>query len=143
MGSSLRTKFVKIPTGEWDAVHEDINAHVKKRVPGETRVERVKRFAREWRNVEMELGVHKDSRGRELKYRKTYVYRYTSFTGAAFLGYIWTHPCVQLPVKTRLHRVPISFGRRTTRTAFGAGEAFRATWGALWAFLRAAIHLIT
>jgi len=70
-------KFIKQPSGEWDAVHEDINAHVKKRVPGETRIERVKRFAREWRNVEMELGIHKDSRGRELKYRKTYVYRYT------------------------------------------------------------------
>jgi len=70
-------KVIKQPSGEWDAVHEDINAHVKKRVPGETRIERVKRFAREWRNVEMELGIHKDSRGRELKYRKTYVYRYT------------------------------------------------------------------
>ena len=64
------------PYALWHQV-SDINAHVKKRVPGETRVERVKRFAREWRNVEMELGVHKDSRGRELKYRKTYVYRYT------------------------------------------------------------------
>ena len=70
-------KFIKLPSPEWDSEHEDINAHVKKRVPGETRDERSKRFAREWRNVELELGVHKDSRGRELRHRKTYVYRYT------------------------------------------------------------------
>jgi hypothetical protein len=74
----MRTKkFLYMPTGDWDAAHEDINSHVKKRVPGETRDERSKRFAREWRNVELELGIHKDSRGRELRYRKTYVYRYT------------------------------------------------------------------
>lgn len=72
-----RTKFIKQPTAQWDAVHEDINAHVKKRIPGETRVDRVKRFAREWRNVELELGSYKDARGREIKYRKTFVYRYT------------------------------------------------------------------
>lgn len=70
-------KFIQMPTGNWDAAHEDINAHVKQRLPGETRDERSKRFAREWRNVELELGIHKDSRGRELRYRKTYVYRYT------------------------------------------------------------------
>ena len=70
-------KYIKMPTGDWDAAHEDINAHVKQKLPGETRQERVKRFAREWRNVELELGIHKDSRGRDLKYRKTYVYRYT------------------------------------------------------------------
>lgn len=70
-------KYIKHPTPDWDAAHEDINAHVKQRLPGETRTERVKRFAREWRNVELELGIHKDSRGRDLKYRKTYVYRYT------------------------------------------------------------------
>ena len=76
--TAVRTKkFLHIPTGDWDSAHEDINAHVKKRVPGETRDERSKRFAREWRNVELELGIHKDSRGRELRYRKTYVYRYT------------------------------------------------------------------
>jgi hypothetical protein len=68
---------VKKPDPNWDAVHEDINEHVKKRVPGETRTDRVRRFAREWRNVELELGVYKDSRGREVKYRKTFVFRYT------------------------------------------------------------------
>eukprot|EP00658_Telonema_sp_P-2_P014644 TRINITY_DN15570_c0_g2_i1.p1 TRINITY_DN15570_c0_g2~~TRINITY_DN15570_c0_g2_i1.p1 ORF type:complete len:121 (+),score=39.75 TRINITY_DN15570_c0_g2_i1:16-378(+) len=72
-----QTKFVKKPDPNWDAVHEDINEHVKKRVPGETRTDRVRRFAREWRNVELELGVYKDSRGREIKYRKTFVFRYT------------------------------------------------------------------
>lgn len=72
-----RTKFIKQPSAQWDPIHEDINAHVKKRIPGETRVDRVKRFAREWRNVELELGVYKDSRGRDIKYRKTFVYRYT------------------------------------------------------------------
>ncbi|KAG5481569.1 hypothetical protein LSCM1_05593 [Leishmania martiniquensis] len=72
-----RTKYVRQPSAQWDPVHEDINAHVKRRIPGETRVDRVKRFAREWRNVELELGVYKDSRGREVKYRKTFVYRYT------------------------------------------------------------------
>lgn len=77
VSQQLRTKFIKKPDPNWDPVHEDINEHVKKRVPGETRLERVRRFAREWRNVELELGVHKDSRGRDLKYRKTYVYRYT------------------------------------------------------------------
>ena len=75
--SQLRGKYVKIPDGDWKSEHEDINAHVKKRLPGETRTERIKRFAREWRNVELEVGQHKDSRGRDLKYRKTYVYRYT------------------------------------------------------------------
>jgi hypothetical protein len=75
--AQLRGKYVKIPSGDWEAAHEDINAHVKKRLPGETRQERVKRFAREWRNVELEISQHKDSRGRDLKYRKTYVYRYT------------------------------------------------------------------
>jgi hypothetical protein len=70
-------KYIKMPSGDWESAHEDINAHVKQRLPGETRQERVKRFAREWRNVELELGIHKDSRGRDLKYRKTYVYRYT------------------------------------------------------------------
>ncbi len=77
VGSQVRSKFVKMVSAEWDPVHEDINAHVLKRIPGETRLERVKRFAREWRNVEMELGWMKDSRGRDMKYRKTYVYRYT------------------------------------------------------------------
>ena len=72
-----RLKHIKVPSGDWDPEHEDINEHVKKRVPGETRLDRVKRFAREWRNVELEIGIHKDSRGRDLKYRKTYVYRYT------------------------------------------------------------------
>ena len=72
-----RSKFIRIPSSQWDAEHEDINAHVKKRIPGETRVDRVKRFAREWRNVELELGLNKDSRGRELRYRKTFVFRYT------------------------------------------------------------------
>nr|CCC92013.1 conserved hypothetical protein [Trypanosoma congolense IL3000] len=72
-----RGKYVRQPSPQWDPVHEDINAHVKKRIPGETRVDRVRRFAREWRNVELELGVYKDSRGREIKYRKTFVYRYT------------------------------------------------------------------
>ena len=75
--SQIRGKYIKIPSGDWESAHEDINAHVKQRLPGETRQERVKRFAREWRNVELELGMHKDSRGRDLKYRKTYVYRYT------------------------------------------------------------------
>jgi hypothetical protein len=75
--ASRGKKFIAIPSGDWDASHEDINAHVKRRVPGETRDERSKRFAREWRNVELELGINKDSRGRELRYRKTYVYRYT------------------------------------------------------------------
>lgn len=74
---STRGKYVRQPSPQWDPVHEDINAHVKKRIPGETRVDRVRRFAREWRNVELELGVYKDSRGREIKYRKTFVYRYT------------------------------------------------------------------
>ncbi|ESL08549.1 hypothetical protein TRSC58_03746 [Trypanosoma rangeli SC58] len=73
----LRGKYVRQPSPQWDPLHEDINAHVKKRIPGETRVDRVRRFAREWRNVELELGVYKDSRGREIKYRKTFVYRYT------------------------------------------------------------------
>ncbi|RNC46629.1 hypothetical protein TcCL_NonESM03495 [Trypanosoma cruzi] len=72
-----RGKYVRQPSPQWDPLHEDINAHVKKRIPGETRVDRVRRFAREWRNVELELGVYKDSRGREIKYRKTFVYRYT------------------------------------------------------------------
>jgi hypothetical protein len=76
-GSQVRGKYVKIPSADWKSAHEDINAHVKKRLPGETRQDRVKRFAREWRNVELEIGQHKDSRGRDLKYRKTYVYRYT------------------------------------------------------------------
>ena len=56
------------------------------------------------------------------------------------------HTSVHLPCCTRLHIVatsssvaPVVTGRRTTRTAFGASEALRATWGALWAFLRAAI----
>ncbi|KAG5482230.1 hypothetical protein CUR178_06089 [Leishmania enriettii] len=75
--AAQRTKYVRQPSAQWDPVHEDINAHVKRRIPGETRVDRVKRFAREWRNVELELGVYKDSRGREVKYRKTFVYRYT------------------------------------------------------------------
>ncbi|KAG5503854.1 hypothetical protein JIQ42_07371 [Leishmania sp. Namibia] len=75
--TAQRTKYVRQPSAQWDPVHEDINAHVKRRIPGETRVDRVKRFAREWRNVELELGVYKDSRGREVKYRKTFVYRYT------------------------------------------------------------------
>ncbi|CAJ1021080.1 hypothetical protein, conserved [Leishmania lindenbergi] len=75
--TAQRTKYVRHPSAHWDPVHEDINAHVKRRIPGETRVDRVKRFAREWRNVELELGVYKDSRGREVKYRKTFVYRYT------------------------------------------------------------------
>jgi hypothetical protein len=75
--TQMRGKYIRVPDSNWDAEHEDINAHVKTRVPGETRTERVKRFAREWRNVELEVGQHKDSRGRELKYRKTYVYRYT------------------------------------------------------------------
>ncbi|KAG5508245.1 hypothetical protein JKF63_05501 [Porcisia hertigi] len=75
--TTQRTKYVRLPSAQWDPVHEDINAHVKRRIPGETRVDRVKRFAREWRNVELELGVYKDSRGREIKYRKTFVYRYT------------------------------------------------------------------
>lgn len=74
---AARNKYIRQPSPQWDSVHEDINAHVKKRIPGETRVDRVKRFAREWRNVELELGVYKDSRGREIKYRKTFVYRYT------------------------------------------------------------------
>ncbi|CCW70814.1 unnamed protein product [Phytomonas sp. Hart1] len=74
---SRRAKYIRHPSPEWDPVHEDVNAHVKKRIPGETRVDRVKRFAREWRNVELELGIHTDSRGRDLKYRKTFVYRYT------------------------------------------------------------------
>lgn len=75
--TAQRSKYVRQPSAHWDPVHEDINAHVKRRIPGETRVDRVKRFAREWRNVELELGVYKDSRGREVKYRKTFVYRYT------------------------------------------------------------------
>lgn len=77
VSTPVRHKYIRQPSPHWDAVHEDINAHVKKRIPGETRVDRVKRFAREWRNVELELGVYKDSRGREIKYRKTFVYRYT------------------------------------------------------------------
>lgn len=77
LSTPVRNKYIRQPSPHWDAVHEDINAHVKKRIPGETRVDRVKRFAREWRNVELELGVYKDSRGREIKYRKTFVYRYT------------------------------------------------------------------
>ena len=72
-----RGKYIKIPNADWKDKHEDINAHVKKRLPGETRQERVKRFAREWRNVELEVGQYRDSRGRDIKYRKTYVYRYT------------------------------------------------------------------
>ena len=75
--TAMRTKWVRQPTGHWDAEHEDINAHVKKRVPGETRRDRIRRFAREWRNVESEVGGYKDSRGRELKLRKTYVFKYT------------------------------------------------------------------
>ncbi|KAH9593458.1 hypothetical protein LSM04_005835 [Trypanosoma melophagium] len=72
VATALRGKFVRQPSPQWDPLHEDINAHVKKRIPGETRVDRVRRFAREWRNVELELGVYKDSRGREIKYRKTF-----------------------------------------------------------------------
>jgi hypothetical protein len=75
--TAVREKYMRQPDPNWDPVHEDINAHVKKRVPGETRVERARRFAREWRNVELELGGYKDVRGREVKYRKTFVYRYT------------------------------------------------------------------
>eukprot|EP00388_Colpodella_angusta_P024784 GDKK01000269.1.p1 GENE.GDKK01000269.1~~GDKK01000269.1.p1 ORF type:complete len:112 (+),score=9.15 GDKK01000269.1:3-338(+) len=75
--TQMRTKYHKMPDPNWDAEHEDINEHVKKRIPGETRADRVRRFAREWRNVELELGVYKDSRGREIKYRKTFVFRYT------------------------------------------------------------------
>jgi hypothetical protein len=77
ISSQRGAKFIRQPSSDWDAEHEDINEHVKKRVPGETRLERVKRFSREWRNVELELGIHKDSRGRDIKYRKTFVYRYT------------------------------------------------------------------
>ena len=76
-GCSMRSKFVRQSSAEWDPEHEDINTHVKKRIPGETRADRIKRFAREWRNVEMEIGSYKDSRGREIKYRKSFVYRYT------------------------------------------------------------------
>lgn len=70
-------KFIRVPDAQWDPVHEDINAHVLVRVPGETRDERARRFARDWRNVETAVGAHKDSRGRDLKWRKTYVQRYT------------------------------------------------------------------
>jgi hypothetical protein len=76
-GAMRGKKFIQVPSAAWEPEHEDINAHVKQRLPGETRDERSKRFAREWRNVELELGIHKDSRGRELRYRKTYVFRYT------------------------------------------------------------------
>ena len=70
-------KFIRVPDAMWDPLHEDINAHVLVRVPGESRDEREKRFARDWRNVETAVGAHKDARGRELKWRKTYVQRYT------------------------------------------------------------------
>ena len=59
--------------------------------------------------------------------------------------YMFFHPHVHLPTLTRLRATtsPVTgsvvTGRMyTTRTAFGAGEAFRATWGALCPFLRAA-----
>ena len=70
-------KFIRVPDAQWDPQHEDINAHVLVRVPGETRDERARRFARDWRNVETAVGAHKDARGRDLKWRKTYVQRYT------------------------------------------------------------------
>jgi hypothetical protein len=47
VSTAVREKHIKMPDPNWDPVHEDINEHVKKRVPGETRLDRVKRFARE------------------------------------------------------------------------------------------------